>query len=210
MTEVTEEAAAPAESGRRSRRGLPDGFTVELGDDFSRNQTIGTLGGLRCHGQFSLTRLHNRKLPNGDRLGGRSVGEGMSQMPDRPGVRVSLFFKKRAVRIFDPLRDPENEAQFKAINRAYAKAIQSTAGPEMERQEETRQSLTEHQLKTLARELFLKCEADEARLVEGELPTMEQIDALDGDYLFDPSNQGRHPKFEKDVPDWEASLDRDF
>lgn len=159
-------------------------FTVEFGDSSNRMMLIAALGNQKFRGAFSIAKLHSR--PD---VGGRAIGEAMGGMPDIPGQRMEIDIRKRTVRVFDPLEG--DDSLLSRINSVRNKA-ESIGGAESGRDfkciEETEQTLDEHTLKSLIREIALLVDNEGAVLSIGEIPAVKEIDALSGHYLYDPGD----------------------
>ena len=83
-------------------------FTVELGDDYGRNIHVPLLGET-FRGNWSQARLAVRKKTMRDgsivEIGGRSLGDKMSRMPEIPGIRLRIEPRNGKVTIIDPYHD---------------------------------------------------------------------------------------------------------
>lgn len=164
----------------RARSGGP-AFVVEFGDDNCRTITINTLK-LRVRGRFSSSVLHKRPM------GGRDMGQAMNRMPDIPGMRLSFDPRTKTCRLYDPLE--ADKTLLDRVNSAAegVPAIIKSGG------RFTFVPASEHdfsdpdRLKTLLVELLNKVESGSCVVVEGELPTRDQLTKIPGRRLHDPWN----------------------
>ena len=174
---------------RRGKAAPPRGaFVVELGDANNRTISIMTLK-IRLRGRYSASNMRRR-----------DVGA-MLQMPDIPGIHMGIDMGKRTVEIADPLREmpqlcAEITRHFESANIATGKVGPATKSCVV-------YDLSDHELKTLVREIAYKCErkpGPDARLRKGRLPEADEIEALPGRFLSDPWNSSNErPKFEDEV-----------
>lgn len=67
-----------------------------------------------------------------------------------------------------------------------------------------------HMMKSLCREMWHIVNTGDAKVVKGVLPSMEDVEAMDGDFLLDPGTRMNtsRPKFEKDLPEYVRNLGR--
>ena len=174
-------------------------FTVEFGDAFGRSPSLGTLR-KRYRPYWSLALMASRKDDQGKRVGSRDFGEGLSQMPDVPGIHMEIDLGRSCAREYDPLAENKElhaEADA-AMGLALKKSAHKTlAWPEVKYSKPT---MSEHVFKTLAREVAQLVEQGMARVVSGKLPEVSEIDRLPGRYLHDPWNSNANrPRFEDQV-----------
>jgi hypothetical protein len=182
----------------QSRRGAgtPAPFVVEFGDDNNRQIVVQTVR-RTVRGSWS-----NQKLYRDNR--GRNLGELGQSLPDIPGMCVKVEPSRNRVIWFDPLE--KDDTPLKTLNRVIQNApsgiigVGAAFGPVDRSVEEFDDP---HQFKTLIRELVRLVSGNKATLREGALPTLEQIDNLPGEYLYDPAFQSDwKTRFEKDFAAW--------
>lgn len=165
---------------------LSGSFTVEFGDMHGRQHYVQTLRS-KFRGCWSLTNLHRRTDHEGKSMGGRPVGDAMSQMPDSPGQRLTVDLATGHLREYDPLEsDPERLAHICRVMGRARGGVDVKYKPIPAKDHK----IDEHTLKTLCRELYSMVNADDpkARVVDGKLPSQEQIKSMPGRFLFDPAN----------------------
>jgi len=124
-----------------------------------------------------------------------------------PGMRLHIDPARGIYKVTDPLRDDEDMCD--RIRRAMTKS-QVTVSNKIRGMPPKESRRDRDRVKTLVREMYWLVAADEARVVEGVLPTMEAVDTMPGDYLTDPrgGNQWRQPRYERDMQAWVDGLNR--
>jgi hypothetical protein len=198
-----EAASQPAQ-----RRGAPPAkFTVEFGDSFLRNHTINTPPMQTVvRGAFSLPQLARRER-DGKKYTMPDIGSKALRIPEFPGAQMSIDCRTRKVRLFDPLDSPDGKELLEQYNNL-AKSEQGQGLPRnlgpFKAMEHT---LDKDQLKTLVIELARKIESKCCRVVDGDFPDPAQIDAMDGDELYDPQNTSSDkPRYKKDYQRYRDKL----
>ena len=196
-------SATPTRDPSRHRRlaDLPDiAFAVEFGDDKNRSISINALT-TRVRGRYSNANLH----ANADGVGGRDVGRAMAGMPDIPGIRLRIDVGEQYYELHDPLSD--NPKLMARIAHQITEArLQGVAGTEPV--ESIVNEMDVDQLKTLLLEIWRKVnQTNQAVVVEGTLPDIDEINELPGNELYDPWNQTTHkPTYVKDVARYESQI----
>ncbi len=188
-----------AEEDKGLRRdAMPGPFTVEFGDSKNSHQFIvGILAGLTVGGRW---KRENVPAP--------SLGEQMAQMPDIPGQQLTVLPRERKAVLTDPLE--QDQDTLKRANRIMQGGVMRSEGggmtfaPRMDLPLED-----EHQLKTLVLTMARWVKCGNCFVVKGSIPTPEQIDAMAGEEIYDPSNTNQfgHPRFVKDVPAWRNKIE---
>ena len=140
-------------------------IVIELGDDRNRRFL------------YPPTQQELRGAWRKANLIGITMDVRMTQMPDLPGLHVFLDCRKARVRIADPLAAPENKAILQQAQAVHKDVFRTLAGPEADYVEE---GLNETKLKTHLFWIRRLVDAGSARVVQGELPDMETIEALPG------------------------------
>lgn len=172
---------------------------VEFGDDYNRTITLNTIK-QPVRGKFSLVNLAKRKEGAADYIGK------MAGMPDIPGMRLGLDFRKQKYKLYDPLARPENASLLKQINAVYKKGV--SGGAEFGPVETQMGEMNDDQWKTLLIELVNKKEAKCLRVVDGRLPTIKQIAKMKGRRLADPWNSSKQiPTYHDELPAYAEKLD---
>jgi hypothetical protein len=153
-------------------------------------------------------RLRGSIGPSQMTIGGKIRTPQLNQQspPVVPGMQIHVNPARCTYKIIDPL-DGDEDAQ-KRLEEYFLVAT----GTKQKIKPVPAQSgeLDKHRMKTLCRELLRIVEAGEGKVCKGGKPTLESIDALEGDYLWEPGSmvQTGRPKFEKDVDAWRNSLNR--
>ena len=188
--------AQPPLQDRARGRGEILPFTVEFADNNCRNFTISTppFNGVDIRGRYDTAMMAQRP----QRM--RDLGTAGNRIPSPMfGARLTIDVRKRTARLFDPLGETEEGKKLlKEYNNVAATtpALKKNCGPF----ETIEHELHEDQLKTLLYELRRKWDSKCLLMVEGELPTVKQIDQLDGHELYDPSNDSQDkPYYKKDL-----------
>jgi hypothetical protein len=168
-------------------------FTVELGDDKASNFSVPVLNGV-YRGTFDKGAIMSRTEGNKD------VGSRNAALPHIvPGIHFEVDWRKRCVHITDPL----TQEVLKQIRKAQNQPGMSTYGlGEYAKCDDVTIQMDEHQLKTFARYLVQQVDNGKGKCVDGRLPTLEQVDATDGRYLYNPNNPQSRPKFEDDAAEY--------
>lgn len=195
-----------AENSVASKPNLRE-FVVEFGDPCCRQITINTLM-LTVRGSWSMEKLHAREPRGPDTPRGcRSANQDFAGMPPIPGMRLKVVPRTKTAVLYDPLEnDPRLLARIQsAAERAHLKGTQRWIA-----NERVEHKLTDHKFKSLLRDLvMLRDECEALKVVDGEMPTPEQIDELPGEYEYDPwSNSPGKPKFRSQVDEWQRSLEK--
>lgn len=170
-------------------------FTVEFGDDRNRGTFPIDVLKLRVRGSWIKSHFTREK-------GSRSIGDQMSRMPDIPGIRMDVAPAVGAMRLYDPLE--EDTRKMEAIRSAFdeiqgIKQVGAKIGP----MQAVEHRLDIHQMKSLLAECAVKLKGRAGddqytmTLIRGEVPTLEQLNAMPGRKLYDPWNSSNNkPKFE--------------
>ena len=190
MTTATAEQPREQQQKRSAR---PGNFTVEFGNTKNTKFWLLSVTRDKIEGSFSLSNT-----------GGLPVSQNWRSMPDTPGQRVEVDFKNLTLRVHDPLAD--DPALMRAVNAAHAKAPIRTR-TEYEPRPEKLITLSSHKFKTQVREIVQYAEQNHFDVTNGRLPTVDEIDAIDGRYLYDPLSESQaKPMFEEDVDDYHERI----
>lgn len=132
----------------------------------------------------------------------------LSTFPKTPGMQVHVNPAELTYMIVDPLHGNVDLCarvqKWIASNSAYSVGDKLNGAPprhgEMDR----------HQMKSLCRELFWLVEAKEAERCKGPMPSMLDIEELDGNFLLNPGARipTGQPRFEKDFASWAENVSR--
>lgn len=137
-----------------------------------------------------------------------AASEGLDAVPTEiPGMMILIDARKRRIRIFDPLSQPENKTfatkLFDMIKRLWGDRV----GP-IETVEQV--ELKPSQIKTSLWWCYRLVKDGSARVVSGTMPTEKEIKALPGKIRIEIYNQSSSPKvirFIEDQPreDWDEA-----
>jgi len=125
-----------------------------------------------------------------------------------PGMTLHIDPVELKYEITDPLA--EDEEKLEQIQAAIHSAHGVKTGMKLRPAQSKFGTLDKHRMKTLVREVLTFVGDGAMKCVEGILPELEDVNAMDGKYLQNPSNRGQYnqPKFEEDMPEWIDSLNR--
>ena len=165
-------------------------FVVEMGDEHGGQIMVSTLSEV-FRGRFPVSRMHERPKT-------------MGMLDDIPGIYFGINIRASRVSIWDPLEEKRNKDQVDRLNNVMVETKLKGRGPLrfMERRDT---ELPADTFKTLVIELMTKVERGTATVVEGRLPTAKDLEAMDGDELYDPVAQSQGystPKYRKDADAW--------
>jgi len=126
-----------------------------------------------------------------------------------PGMQLHVNPGDCTCTVIDPLYEDEDtlEKIRKAMKRS---GVFISVADKIRGLPTKKHTLKQDEMKTLVRELFNLIEAQEARVVRGTAPAMEDIEDLPGHFLTIPVNSGgwKVPRYEKDMDAWVDSLNR--
>jgi len=184
-------------------------FTIEADSPNNGDIMLHSLTGCRIRSRIKST----RRVFDKDRITKEQVTRQESAhllpgMPaDIPGMRIEVHPGKSMYRVYDPLCD--NEEMCESIGAALG-AQNGTPQKKVRGIKTYEGELGTDLLKTLLRELYNIVQSEDGKVVKGLLPEMEDIDALEGDYLLNPSNRTKYhmPRYEKDLDTWAEKLNR--
>jgi hypothetical protein len=127
---------------------------------------------------------------------------------DIPGMRLSVNPATGEWRVYDPLE--QDEKTLEQIKLAIERSSGTRVATKLRGVPEKKGRLTPDGMKTLAREMFNLVSSGEAKVTSGVAPTQEEVDAMPGDYLSNPTGTTHwsQPRYEKDIPEWEQTLNR--
>ena len=183
-------------------------FVVEFSDDHCRNFTITTppLAGHDVRGRWDTSKMAQRPQ------GMRDLGNAGNRIPSQiPGARLAVDVRRKKISLFDPLGETaagrEVLAKFNAVIKGEGMQALRRGQDEFKPFPTVEFDVDDDQLKTLLFELRRKWDSKCLIMVEGELPTVQQIESLGGDELYDPSNPSdEKPRYKKDLPAWKDKM----
>ncbi len=124
----------------------------------------------------------------------------LGPLPQMPGMRLIVNPAKLEYVISDPLFDDEERCKTFSSMVSHNQMIQ----PDIKGLPPRKGKVNEDDMKTLCREMLQFVQAGEAKVCTGAEPSLEEIDALPGDYLLNPGilTWTSQPKYEKDFDAW--------
>lgn len=161
-------------------------IVIELGDDRNRRFLYAPTG-QELRGWWKKANLI-----------GMTMDQRMTQMPDLPGMYVCLDCKRARLRILDPLNAPENKGLLAQAQAVHKEVFRTNAGPETDKTEE---GLNETRLKTNLYWMRRLVDSGSARIISGELPTLEQIETLPGMTRAEAWNSSARARKYREEPD---------
>jgi hypothetical protein len=130
----------------------------------------------------------------------------MASFPKLPGQHLYVNPFQLMYRITDPLFGDEETlaqvARWMKENYAFSSESKLQGCKPMEGE------LDKHQMKSLCKEMWHLVKAGECKLVDGQMPSMEDIKKLPGEFLLNPGCvvPNLQPRYEKDYEDWKDRL----
>lgn len=135
------------------------------------------------------------------KLYGESINGPLSQMPDIPGMYISIDPKRRRARIYDPLTLEENKDLLYTMEKIWNQTNQEAAGPG---KETIRENMDDTQIKTYLHWMRRAVDDRCAREIPGSarLPSLKEIARLPGKTRVEiRSNLSRNVKYLEDMPE---------
>jgi hypothetical protein len=125
-----------------------------------------------------------------------------------PGMCLSVYPERGEWRVYDPLDNDEKTLE--QIKMSIERHSGTRVATKLRGVPEKKGHLNPDAMKTLVREMLGLVTASEAKVVSGVAPTQEDVDAMPGDYLSNPTGTTHwsQPRYEKDIPEWEQTLNR--
>jgi hypothetical protein len=131
----------------------------------------------------------------------------LGQIPPIPGMHLRVDPANLTYEITDPLYEDEDtcERLRQAINHS---DINQRISGKLRGVKPQGGTLDMHRMKTLCREVVWLLDAGDVKVVTGKRITLEDTDALPGNYLMNPGSrvQNGQPIFEKDFSRWYERL----
>mgnify|MGYP003111461454 FL=1 len=178
-------------------------FSVEADTPRNGDLLLASITGERLRG-----RIESNKTVTDQRTGQKMTpidqAAGLATLPMVPGHILKVNPAEYSYEIVDPLA--EDESKLDTVNRGLiAKGLQPVQGVP-----KRQGTLDKDRMKTLCREVYHILNADEARWVSGPKFTLDDVDALPGNYLLNPGSQvpNTQPRYEKDFEAWKDNLNR--
>ena len=183
-------------------------FAIEADTPRNGDLIIQSLGLLRLRGAVSASvMVFDKQWNEEDYEEGEQTRPAPARLIDGigelPGVCLFVNPGKLEWELKDPLYKKENKLEFirKALRRV--RGVRST-GDRLQGMKPQKGTVDVDTMKSLCRELLCFIEADEARVIKGTKPTMEDIEAMPGRFLLNNVNMSgwMQPKYEDQYLDW--------
>jgi len=131
---------------------------------------------------------------------------GLAGFPQTPGMQVHLDVDRCEYKIIDPLYN--NEVLLKQVQNFMANKHHMQRIGKLNGAAPITGKLDPHQIKSLCREMWHLVQAKEAKVVQGKMPSLNDIDGLRGHYLLNPGSivPNTQPRYEKDLPNFVLGL----
>lgn len=129
----------------------------------------------------------------------------LAAMPVIPGMQLHVIPHELRYRVIDPLHG--NKPLLARISRFLEEQGGTLASKNFDGVPPLDGTLDVHQMKTLNREMLNLVKAQEATIVDGKMPTLDDVNDLPGYYLLNPGSRvyNGQPTYEKDYEDWKAN-----
>ena len=194
----------PAQEQRGQERGQLASFTVEFGDDNCRNFciTCPPLQGQEIRGRWDTSKMASRPQ------GMRDLGTAGNRIPTPiPGARLAVDVRRKKCRLFDPLKETDEGRKILERYNNIAKGIPALKKDCQPFDAIEYNDLDDDTIKTILYDLKRKLVSKCVTCVDGDFPTLEQIESLKGHELYDPGNMGdEKPRYKKDLPAFKAKM----
>ncbi len=154
-----------------------------------------------------LQMTHIRSRIQKEKVTPRGIfAERYADFPDVPGERMQVIPNRRTIVFFDPLENmPELVERANDVIHRGQDIRPERGGWRPPKPQKS--VLSDDVLKTLIVELAEYAARGEVEVVEGTMPTAEEIAALPGRKIYDPWNQGRKPRYEDEAEEWMRRID---
>lgn len=180
-------------------------FAVEADERRNGDVVLQAIPGVRLRGAIDATKPiiadPKQNMREFEAMVPPEQSTGLGMLPKIPGQIIYVNPQKCSYRIVDPLRDNEalcdriaNGLRRRGENITKIVGVKTLEG-----------TIDKDQMKTLCRELRWLVDSGDARNVgAGEVPSMEEIDKLPGDYLLNPGSRtpNMQPRLEKQYAAW--------
>lgn len=179
-------------------------FSVEVDHPGNCDIIIQSIPGLRLRGAIDPQRpVYDAKT--GDPMIPRGRAEALSSFPKTPGMQLHINPETCEYSVTDPLE--KDEVVRKRISKWLANHT-GTVSDGISGVAPMHGKLDVHRMKTLCREVVFMVNANEMKRVKGVLPTMEEIENMEGKFMLNPGSRVRNtqPVFEEDFDDWVAEI----
>lgn len=178
-------------------------FTIQADHPRNSDLLLQTIPNCRLRSTISSSRTV-RDRRSGEEMVPIDQAAGLGSLPMIPGMTLKVNTKNGTYLIEDPLHN--NEALCERIQRHFRTIIGSDS--KVRGVPPQPGKLDEHRIKTLVRECRNIVDAKEARIVEGILPELDEVELLPGRVLLNPGlrTASTQPRFEDEWDSWFSRL----
>lgn len=205
-TPVEKEEEQMAETAQKAPKLISSVSPWGIEADHPRNcdLLIQCVPGVRLRSMITTKPIYNPQT--GNMIVPPNQASFLAQFPRIPGMQLHVNPAKLKVKVYDPLVDDPELCD--KIKRAMEQATHTSNNAKIKGVPTREETVDEHMMKSLVREMKWLVDAGDARVVQGSLPDMEEIDELPGNYLLNPGSRvfNTQPRFEKDFNDWVEQL----
>lgn len=178
-------------------------FTIQADHPRNSDLLLQTIPNCRLRGTISSSRTV-RDRRSGEEMVPIDQAAGLGSLPLIPGMKLKVSTKTLTYVVEDPLYG--DDLLCERIQRHYRTIIGSDS--KVRGVPPQTGKLDEHRMKTLVRECRNIVNANEAKIVEGILPELDEIDLLPGRVLLNPGlrTASTQPRFEDEWDSWFSRL----
>ena len=178
-------------------------FTIQADHPRNSDLLLQTIPNCRLRGTISSSRTV-RDRRSGEEMVPIDQAAGLGSLPLIPGMKLKVSTKTLSYIVEDPLYG--DDLLCERIQRHYRTIIGSDS--KVRGVPPQPGKLDEHRMKTLVRECRNIVNANEAKIVEGILPELDEIDLLPGRVLLNPGlrTSSTQPRFEDEWDSWFSRL----
>lgn len=181
-------------------------FGIEIDHPRNCDVMLQTIPNCRLRGAVSASKgtVVNTQDPDNSPVIPEGQAMFLGGLPPIPGMQIHVNPAECRYKIIDPIHG--NDAFCKRLEKALASknvVFNDLAG--VPPREDT---LDEHRMKTLCRELIQIMESGWAKLVKGPKPSVEDVDEMPGRYLLNPGSRvpSGQPMYEDEYDEYVAGL----
>lgn len=179
-------------------------FGIEADDPRNCDLLIQSIPNCRLRSAISGSKptIVNKQDPHNSPVVPRDQAARLGTLPPLPGMQLHVNPSTCTYRVVDPLHG--DEALCARIKRNMEEHGAVRSRTELDGVPPQKGVLDPHRLKTLVREMVWIVESGSAKVVKGSLPSMEDVEALPGNFLLNPGSRvpNTQPRYEKDLEAW--------
>ena len=200
-------AVAELEPRQTVKTGPVAPFTIEIDGHNNNDVMLQSIPGCRMRSAISATR-YVTDYKTGQPVISIDSAIHLGQLPPTPGMQITVYPDKCSYTIIDPMHTDEDlcDRLQSAINRSTNMRIDG----KLRGVPPQKGTLDVDRMKTLCREMLCVLGSNDAKVVKGVAPSIEDVDKLPGNYLLNPGSTipNTQPRYEKDMAAWVQQLNR--